>query len=67
MLERAEAGAQVKIALGVHAAQSVAATTLAVHRAVRDLLARRDLPDARVVVTVVHADDSPSGVGAGRS
>jgi hypothetical protein len=60
LVQDAEAGLRVDVALGVHISAGAGATMLAAHRAVRDLLTGRELRDAQIVLTVVHVDDSPT-------
>ncbi|MFE7504139.1 hypothetical protein [Promicromonospora sp. NPDC057488] len=50
-------GTRVDIALGVGLAAGATATTRAVQRAVRDLLAAHGLADAHVTVAVVHVTE----------
>ena len=56
---------QVDIAMGVHSAAGATVTTQMVHRVVRDLFTEREQEDARIVLTVVHVQDSPSVTEAG--
>lgn len=58
-VQRGDGEAQVEIALGIHSAAGAAATTQAVYRVVRDLLAVREHADARIVLTVVHVHELP--------
>ncbi|MFI9486693.1 hypothetical protein ACIG47_09905 [Promicromonospora sp. NPDC052451] len=56
LVREAGTGIRVDIALGVHGTEGARATALAAHETVRGLLTDHDVPDAEIVLTVVHIE-----------